>query len=212
MDKIYLEISIEETIEKEFLEKELINQIRNAYEEQYFQKSTLNQSNDVWKMRVEFSSQKEFEEIYEKSYQMYVYLFDNFISKHPGFEALFQNTEDAKRNSKLSKNIYFKKKITRNYMVLRYSTNCIWPLRRYFGFTARVNKIFGSHVANEEIENGYIRFIETKEDFLSLLQPADIEEDWKGMFKIRHVDMNHPLIKGFFETLQEWNENYDKQT
>ena len=203
MGNIYLEISIEETIEKEFSEKELINQLRDAYGKQYFQKSTILHSHDQWKMRVEFSSQKEFEGIYEKSYQMYVYLFDNFISKHSKFEELFQNTNSSKNFSK-------QKSITRNYMVLRYSTNCIWPIRRFFGFTARVNKIFGSHVANEEIENGYIRFIETKKDFLSLLHPADIEENWRGMFKIRNVDMDHPLIKGFFATLQEWSESNNK--
>ena len=61
---------------------------------------------------------------------------------------------------------------------------------------------------NEEIEDGYLRFIRTKEDFIALLQPADILEDWEKIFKMRKVDLDHPLSIEFFKFLKEYiNQN-----
>ena len=197
MESIFLEMSIENTKEKEIPQKELIELIGIAYNEIYRKSTNAIQKGSKWVLRIEFPSQKDFAAIYEKSFNMYVYLFDNFIAHYPEFENLFNNHKNHQGNLPDEVDLT-------NYMTLRYRTNCIFPIRQYFGFATRVIKIFGSQVVNEEIADGYLRFINTKADFLALLQPVDLMEDWKGKFKLRKVDLDHPLIIEFFKILEKY--------
>lgn len=193
----FLEISINKTIEKKHSVKELTEMIGLSYKKLYGQNVDFRRyGNKLW-IHVEFSSKKEFEQLYESSYNMYVYLFDNFLQKYPQFPQLFeQNQQNINPNQ--------------NYIVLEYRSDYLLPLRRYFGFTSRVNQMFGSHIVNEEITTGFLRFVHRKVDFEHLLQPVQTRENWMQLFQLRKVSSDHPLILKFFEAFEEWKklENY----
>ncbi len=203
MDSPFLEISIESTLEKSISESAFINRISKAYKSLYGKDSEIHHINKKLSVRINFDSIADFDKIYEVPYSMYVYLFDNFLNGNDDFEKLF-----LKNNSLNNSDVDGSDE---NYLVLRYHTNCISPMRRYYGFTSRVNQIFGAKVVNEEIMDGFLRFIKTKNDFEALLTPGDIETGWKERFKLQNIDLTHPLVLTFFDHVREWKNLWDKQ-
>ena len=194
MSKPFLEISIERTMEEKLSILELVEKIGKAFKLLYKKDYQIFDLKDDSYVRITFTSKKDFKKIYEKSFSFYVYVFENFLDNNLEFQALFQEKEGKIKNS------------TENYLVLRYKTNHINPIRQYLGFTTRVNKYFGAKVINEELYDGYLRFLQRKEDFETLLVPGDIGSGWKDYFKIKKIDLNHPQIKEFFKVIEKWEE------
>ncbi len=191
MSKPFLEISIVRTFEKELSILELVEKIGKAFKLLYKKDYKIFDFKDDSYVRIDFNSKKDFKKIYEKSFSFYVYVFENFLDNNLKFQSLFKgNVENS----------------TENYIVLRYKTNHINPIRQYLGFTTRVNKYFGAKVINEELEDGYLRFVHTKMDFEALLVPGDIREGWEEFFKIKKIDLDHPQIKEFFKVIEKWEE------
>lgn len=194
MSKPFLEISIERTLEKDLSILELIEKIGKAFKLLYKKDYKIFDLKDDSYVRIDFESKKDFEKIYEKSFSFYVYVFENLMDNNLEFQSLFQEIMENVNNS------------LENYIVLRYKTNFINPIRQYLGFTTRVNQYFGSKVINEELEDGYLRFVHTKMDFEAMLVPGDIREGWEEFFKIKKIDLNHPQIKEFFKVIEKWEE------
>ncbi|MHA1561533.1 MAG: hypothetical protein ACTSPA_05355 [Promethearchaeota archaeon] len=172
----------------------MIEKIGKAFKLLYKKNYTIFDVKDDSYVRIDFESKRDFEKIYEKSFSFYVYVFENFIDKNNAFQSIFRNKKRNKKNQ------------PENYIVLRYKTNFINPIKQYLGFTTRVNKIFGSTVINEELQDGYIRFVYTKEDFEALLVPGDVGSGWEEFFKIKNIDLEHPQIKEFFKVIEKWEE------
>jgi len=194
MSKPFLEISIERTLEEKLSILELVEKIGKAFKLLYKKDYRIFDLKDDSYVRIDFTSNKDFKKIYEKSFSFYVYVFENFLDNNLEFQSLFQEKEGKIDNS------------AENYLVLRYKTNHINPIRQYLGFTTRVNKYFGAKVINEELYDGYLRFLQRKEDFETLLVPGDIGSGWKDYFKIKKIDLNHPQIKEFFNVIEKWEE------
>lgn len=194
MVKPFLEISIEKTLEKELSILELVEKIGKAFKLLYKKDYTIFDLKDDSYVRIDFDSKKNFKKIYEKSFSFYVYVFENFLDNNLEFQSIFQERKGKVDNS------------PDNYLVLRYKTNHINPIRQYLGFTTRVNKYFGAKVINEELYDGYLRFLQRKEDFETLLVPGDIGSGWEEFFKIKKIDLEHPLIKEFFKVIEKWEE------
>ncbi len=190
--KPFLEISIERTFEKELSILELVVKIGKAFKLLYKKNYKIFDLKDDSYVRIDFESKMDFEKIYEKSFSFYVYVFENFIDNNKAFQSIFR---DKKGN---------KNKKPENYIVLRYKTNFINPIKQYLGFTTRVNKIFGSTVINEELADGYLRFVNKKEDFEALLVPGDVRQGWVDFFKIKKIDLDLPQIKEFFKVVEKW--------
>ena len=197
MSKPFLEISIERTFEKELSIFELVDKIGKAFKLLYKKNYKIFDLKDDSYVRIDFESKRDFEKIYEKSFSFYIYVFENLIDNNLEFQSLFQERKGKEEN------------LSENYIVLRYKTNCIYPIRQYLGFTTRVNNIFGAKVINEELHDGYIRFLHTKEDFETLLTPGDVRSGWEDFFNIKKIDLDHPQIIEFFNVIEKW-ENFFK--
>ena len=197
MIKPFLEISIMQTTEKEkSLKLEIIEKIKRAFKLLYKKESKILYLGNEPYLRIDFESERDFEKIYEKSFSFYVYIFENFLDNNHEFQAIFKD------------NLEKKEETIENYLVLRYKTNYIYPIKRYLGFTTRVNNIFGVKLINEELSDGYLRFINTKEDFETLLTPGDIREGWEEFFKIKKISLDLPQIREFFEEVEKWKKLY----
>ena len=194
MIKPFLEISIERTLEEEISNIEMLKKIGKAFKLLYKKDAEIVDLGGKPCLRINFKSRTDFEKIYEKSFSFYVFIFENFVDNNLEFQSIFQeNTENVDNSEE-------------NYLVLRYKTNCINPIKQYLDFTTRVNKIFGAKVINEELYDGYLRFLQRKEDFETLLTPGDIREGWEEFFKIKKIDLDHPQIKEFFKVIEKWEE------
>ncbi|MHA1673683.1 MAG: hypothetical protein ACTSYI_08640 [Promethearchaeota archaeon] len=194
---VFLEISVESTVEQNLTELELLDQVSHAFKELYGKNCQIIENNGRPCVRIEFFSQQAFAKIYEKPYSMYVFIFEEFLQDNMSIENLFAQSSNRTEEEK-------EDELEENYLVLRYRSNCMEPMRQYYEFTAKINKFFGAVVLNEQLIDGYLRFIATKEDFEILLLPGDMEHAWRETFKIRGVDPNHPLIQKFFTSIKKW--------
>lgn len=196
-ENVFLEISIQSTTETELTEAELIDKIAQGFFRVYGTQTSIINYKGKPCVRTEFPSREAFAKIYERQYSMYVYIFDEFLKENLAISDLFSEWLRASDQTNEEGNF-------ENYLVLRYRTNCLEPMRQFYDFSAKINKFFGSRIINESVIDGFLRFIHTKEDFEILLLPGDIEDAWRETFKIRGVSLDNPLIQKFFETIRKW--------
>ncbi|RKX80735.1 MAG: hypothetical protein DRP58_12785, partial [Spirochaetes bacterium] len=113
-----------QTTEKEkSLKLEIIEKIKRAFKLLYKKESKILYLGNESYLRIDFESERDFEKIYEKSFSFYVYIFENFLDNNHEFQAIFKD------------NLEKKEETIENYLVLRYKTNYIYPIKRYLGFT-----------------------------------------------------------------------------
>ena len=91
----------------------------------------------------------------------------------------------------------------KNYAIIRYRSNYLEPLRRNYNLIYKVNEYLGSNVYNEEIGDGFLRFIKNKEDFDAMLLAADEVEAWKEWFNLYEYDLDNPIITQFLEIVHK---------
>lgn len=196
MDSPYLEILIEKTLEKSLSEYQLMTQISDAYRYLYNKIVEIRKENQRFFIHIPFESISEFNKLYENVFSMYSFIYDNFLFGNVEFKKLFNSDG-------FSEPVHMEE-VSEFYLILKYRTNYVFPLRRYYRLTSPVNQLLGDNIVEEEIADGFLRFIKTRIDFDALLTPGDVENGWKERFKKRNIDLNHPLVKNFFQTVQDW--------
>jgi len=134
---------------------------------------------------LEFPSKAAFEALYEKDYRIYSYLLEKILSEK--LEISPRKTEEPSSSSRPFQ----------NYIILRYRSNYLAPMRRNYGLIYRVNEFLGSHISHEEVHDGFLRFIRTKADFDALLIGNDDFADWMAFLRTLGVDMTQPRFKNF---------------
>ena len=134
--------------------------------------------------------------MYEKNYHMYEFLYDNILKNDLFFDSIFEGS-----SNKVPENE--EEGADQNYIVLRYHSNYLAPMRRSYGLTSRINRMLGAKLFNEEISGGFLRFLKTKEDFEGMLLPAKARWGWEEWFKIRNVDLTHPTVQSFLTIVDE---------
>lgn len=75
-----------------------------------------------------------------------------------------------------------------------------------YRLAASFNQLMGFYVSYEEIDNGFIRFLHTKEDYLRLLTATDKKKDWETLFLQKNIDLSHPTIQKFFQIVDKMND------
>ncbi|TFH29704.1 MAG: hypothetical protein E4G98_03380 [Promethearchaeota archaeon] len=177
-------------------------------------------------MLVNFLEKTEFNRVYDQDYAVYQYLYENILQNDllgNLNEIRMQKDLKTRENLKLSHSSAMKsdpntvhadlKNLNnlddldelsqKNYAVIRYRSNFLEPLRRNYNLISKVNEYLGSNVYNEEISDGFLRFVKNKEDFDAMLLAADEVEAWKEWFKLYEYDLDNPIIVQFLEIVQK---------
>jgi hypothetical protein len=199
MDLPFLEISIETTREKILSPSDLLTIIQKSLNRDYGLVSQLLQTEGTPYLRFEFTSKEAFERMYEKNYKMYEHLYDNILRDELLFDPLFEASSDKSKEEEDEED----DGSDQNYIVLKYRSNYLTPMRRSYGLTSRINRMLGANLYNEEISGGFLRFLKTKEDFDGMLLPAKERWGWEEWFKIRNVDLTHPTVQSFLNIVDE---------
>ncbi|MHA1673763.1 MAG: hypothetical protein ACTSYI_09040 [Promethearchaeota archaeon] len=163
---------------------------------------------------VHFSKKEEFYRVYDQDYAVYQYLYENILQND-----LLGNLNDIRiqkdqKNSEIQKkspssglkqdqNLDIDESQAKNYAIIRYRSNFLEPLRRNYNLIYKVNEYLGSNVYNEEIGDGFLRFIKNKEDFDAMLLAADEVEAWKEWFNLYEYNLNNPIITQFLEIVHK---------
>ena len=148
-----------------------------------------------------FSDLEHFKAMYEKDYRIYSYLYEKVLRQHVDLSSSIFKAKSGKMNASTSTQSTAMQK---NYIVLRYHSNNLAPMRRNYQLIYKVNEIFGFRVTNEEVQDGFVRFIKTKEDYDGMFVGRDEVEKWIEVFRLFEIDLTHPSILKFIEILKSF--------
>ncbi|MHA1746217.1 MAG: hypothetical protein ACTSWW_09465 [Promethearchaeota archaeon] len=195
MDLPFLEISIETTREETKSPSHLLTLIQESLKRDYRLEGRLLLKQDVPFLRFEFASREVFELMYARNFQLYEFLYDNILRDELIFDPLFEESSIKELKSE--------DEDSDNYIVLKYHSNYLAPMRRSYGLTARINRLLGHKLYNEEISDGFLRFLKTEEDFKGMMLPAKKRWGWEEWFRMRKVALTHPTVQSFLDIVDE---------
>ena len=201
MKKPYLEISILSIFDKDISDLEIISTIKDnilGYIPKKPRKVEIRDNNKVY---FEFESLEDFSAMYEKDYQIYSYVLDEILQNNLDFKPnMFQKKKKKEINipqNGLNDEI-------ENYLVLKNKSNYLEPMRRNYNLIYRVNEILGSHVVVEEVQDGFLRFIRSQQDFEALLIETDEVVNWLKLFEVLQIDIDNPTIQKFITIIKSY--------
>ncbi|MHA1888539.1 MAG: hypothetical protein DRO88_05165 [Promethearchaeia archaeon] len=87
------------------------------------------------------------------------------------------------------------------YLIMKYRTNCKEPIRNNYNFTFRIIELIGLGASFEEVQDGFILFYQTKEDFkIGLMDLLNLEE---VRTYLDSIGMLIPSIERFLNQIQD---------
>ncbi|MHA1718469.1 MAG: hypothetical protein DRO88_12130 [Promethearchaeia archaeon] len=146
----YLEVSIVETQgDREEILKILENKARMSKEAVIFIKDNVN--NPI--IRIEYPSKETLLKVYSRDefvYESAVKLLNSGIISPAKVKTAIEN--GTSKSDKL-------------FLILKYKTNFKSPILKNYRFTYKIAELLGLSMSYEEVEDGFILFYKTKEDF-----------------------------------------------
>ena len=188
-----LEISIVSTTEKNLTHSHILEQIGQSFVfiHQIEFKTEDRASGPC--LKVMFTSEEQYRSVYNEGFQVYSFIFEQVKKEGLNFDEIENiSNENFTTNSN-----------GENYIVLLYRSSLIEPMRKNYRLATAFNRLIGCHVSYEEIDNGYIKFIHTKEDYLSLMYNFDTLNDWEMYFREKNINLDHPTIQKFLKIIEK---------
>ncbi|MHA1611257.1 MAG: hypothetical protein ACTSVZ_06430 [Promethearchaeota archaeon] len=173
-----------EKIELPFIEVDIINSFDSKYgilkqlEKRSLQthhvRSSWSGTEENPILRIDYESKEHFIEGYTRDKLIY----ENFIK--------YINLQEIS----LTKNNSLKKppEDEELYLIMKYRTNCKEPIRNNYSFTFKIIELLGIGASYEEVQDGFILFYRTKQDFLV------------GQMDLLNIDkaIEYLKVKGFY--------------
>ncbi|TFH29372.1 MAG: hypothetical protein E4G98_03930 [Promethearchaeota archaeon] len=201
---------------KPFLEISIISYSDpNLYLDAFFQRAKENlldygpipperiEITDVPSIYLEYQSLEDFEALYEKDFRVYTFLLDQILQSPNSETILNQNLQKLSADSLTNTNSN-KSVDDENYLVLRYKSNYLDPMKKNYNLVHRMNRFLGVQIINEELQDGFIRFVKTKADYESMFVGNDEVEKWIQFFEVLQLDITHPTIVKFLEIIKSY--------
>ncbi|WP_371805367.1 hypothetical protein [Candidatus Lokiarchaeum ossiferum] len=201
MNKPFLEISVVSTTDANLDVVEVLKKIKRSIMEYPGNPPKSAEITTKPSILFTFASLNHFKAMYENDYRIYSYLYEEIIQKQVDLSAnIFKTGAKSLAANSTQESTENKE----NYIVLRYYSNNIAPMRRHYQLIYKVNEIFGFQITNEEVQDGFLRFFKTKKDFEGLSIGRDEVAKWMEVFRIFKIDVEHPSIKKFIEIIQSY--------
>lgn len=201
MSKPFLEISVVSTTDKNLVAVDVLKRIKDILMEYPSNPPESAVITSKPSVLFSFASLDDFKAMYEKDYRIYTYLYDEILQKQVDLSA---NIFKSNKRDMVADSTQKPGEFQENYLVLRYYSNNIAPMKRYYQLVYKVNEIFGFQITNEEVQDGFLRFLKTKDDYEGLFIGRDEVENWMEVFRIFNIDLEHPSITKFIEIIQSY--------
>ncbi|WP_371802374.1 hypothetical protein [Candidatus Lokiarchaeum ossiferum] len=200
MEKPFLEISIASKSDTNLDDIQLLQRIKEGLIEIWTKTPESIEFTSKPSLLVTFQSLADFDAAYSHTYEVYEYLYDEILRRHIDLDENFFKEQQKLKNTTIKDEPDADYK--QNYIVLRYRSNNLAPMRRNYRLIDKVNEIFGFKITNEEIQDGYLRFLKTKEDWEGMLIGCDEVAQWTEVFQLFNIDISHPTIQKFMEIIR----------
>ncbi len=152
---------------------------------------------------LEFHNLEDFKAMYEKDLRIYSFLLDKIL-KTSNPEAILNDKSKFLPKDGLTDSKADFDENDRNYMVLRYRSNYLEPMRNNYTVVHHMNQILGVQIITEELQDGFIRFIKTRADFESMFVGKDEVKKWIKFFEVLKLDITQPAITQFLEIVKSY--------
>jgi len=76
-------------------------------------------------------------------------------------------------------------------------------MRKNYQLVYKINVMLGSLIYNEEVQDGFVRFVKTKEDFEGMLTSSEDVNGWISWLEALGIDITDPVIEKFIVILRE---------
>jgi len=192
VDKPFLEISILETTETKLSHVELLQKLQADFLSSYQIPKSHVRITDKPSLSIKFDSKAAFIDMYNQDLHIYEYLYKKILSN----DLLFQLEKVKKKRAK-NPNPEI------NYIVLKYASNFLEPMRKSYQLVYKINVMLGSLIYNEEVHDGFVRFVRTREDFEGMLSSSEDVQGWITWLQALGIDIEDPTIEKFIEILRE---------
>ena len=192
MENPFLEISILETTETHLTHVELLQKLQVDFLSSYQIPSSHIHITEKPSLFMKFDSKAAFIDMYNQDLHIYEYLYKKILSN----DLLFQLEKVKKKRAKTPTP-------ETNYIVLKYTANFLEPMRKSYQLVYKINVMLGSLIYNEEVQDGFVRFVRTKEDFEGMLSSSEDVDGWITWLQALGIDISDPTIEKFIEILRE---------
>ena len=137
-------------------------------------------------LRLDYKSKEQFIAGYTRDKMIY----ENFIK--------YINLQDISLNNKKSlKNQNFDEEL---YLMVKYRTNYKEPIRKNYSFTFKIIELLGIGASYEEVQDGFILFYKTKDDYL--IGQMDLLNIDKAIEYLKSRGFYTPSIEAFFTQIK----------
>ncbi|MHA1675008.1 MAG: hypothetical protein ACTSYI_15435 [Promethearchaeota archaeon] len=157
---------------------------------------------------LEFRDLEDFNAMYEKDLRIYTFLLDKILkTSNPELILNDENKflrKDGLTDNKANSDEDEDSENDENYMVLRYRSNYLEPIRKNYAIVHHMNQLLGVQIMTEELHDGFIRFIKTRADFESMFVGKDEVKKWIQFFEVLQLDITHPTIVKFLEIIKSY--------
>ncbi|UYP45542.1 hypothetical protein NEF87_001827 [Candidatus Lokiarchaeum ossiferum] len=195
-----LEVSIVSTTEQNITHLQFLNEISRSFKEHDRVKCITEERESKPYLKVIFESEDQFKKIYDDGFQIYSYIFEEVQKMGLNFDDI----------AEISNYNFSPNSEKQNYLVTLYRTDLIDPIRKNYRLASAFNQLIGCHVSYEEISNGFIRFVHSKEDYLSLMKNFIELSDWEMYFKTKNIDLTHPTIQKFLKIIEKMIQKFHR--
>ncbi len=182
-DTPYIEAQIIHSMDPRY---EILKQLeKRSSQTQHVRSSWLgNDKNPI--LRLDYESKEHFVEGYSRDKLIY----ENFI-KYVNLQDISLNNKKTLKNQSNEEELY---------LMVKYRTNFKEPIRKNYSFTFKIIELLGIGASYEEVQDGFILFYKTKQDYL--VGQMDLLNIDKSIEYLKSKGFYTPSIEAFFTQIR----------
>ncbi len=192
-----IKIEIISTTDTKRSKYDILSEFQDDLENTYGIDVVFDKTSENPSLNILFSSKELFLTVYERDMSVYGCILENIINHSLNLEEYFEEAKLIKK----SHDFIPGSKI--NYIVLKYSSNWKDPMRRNYQLTTRVDNLFGIQSAIEEVEDGFLKFYRTREDFEDSKLDNLSRKGWETWLKLKGIALSSNFAQNFFIMLEK---------
>ncbi|MHA1673174.1 MAG: hypothetical protein ACTSYI_06055 [Promethearchaeota archaeon] len=180
----FIEVDIIQSLDPKY---EILRQLEKRSSQTHHVRSSWSGTDtDNQILRLDYESKEHF----IKGYSRDKLIYENFI-KYINLQDISLNNKKSLKNQNVDEELY---------LMVKYRTNFKEPIRKNYSFTFKIIELLGIGASYEEVQDGFILFYKTKEDYL--IGQMDLLNIDKAIDYLKAKGFYTPSIEAFFTQIK----------
>ena len=182
-DTPFIEVDIIQSLDPKY---EILKQLEKRSSQTHQVQSSWSGTDTDPILRLDYESKEQFIAGYTRDKMIY----ENFI-KYINLQDISLNNKKTLKNQSNEEELY---------LIVKYRTNYKEPIRKNYSFTFKIIELLGIGASYEEVQDGFILFYKTKEDYL--IGQMDLLNIDKAIDYLKAKGFYTPSIEAFFTQIK----------